>query len=95
MLDKYGKNIHSEYVILIAWQQWSCERVSMLLYTYIACCILQLIQENRTLILYSGNVIAPKNGRADCTELEKKSIMHIYQRYLDNFNRMSMKRERF
>jgi len=30
---------HSEYVILIAftWQQWLCERVSMLRYTYIAC----------------------------------------------------------
>jgi len=30
---------HLEYVILTAliWQQWLCERVSMLGYTYIAC----------------------------------------------------------
>jgi hypothetical protein len=32
-------NIHSAYVILIAfpWQQWLHERASMLRYTYIAC----------------------------------------------------------
>ena len=37
---------HSEYVILIAFpeQQWLCERVSMLRYTYIAClAVFQLV----------------------------------------------------
>ena len=55
------------------------------------------------IVLYPGN-ITPKNGRADSTfnlvymstrtNLKKEMILHIYRRYLENFNRMSMKREK-
>ena len=39
-----AKNIHSEYVILIAFplQQWLYERTPMLRYTYIACLVKNL-----------------------------------------------------
>ena len=39
MMDTKATNLHSEYIILIAFplQQWLYARTSMLRYTYIAC----------------------------------------------------------
>jgi hypothetical protein len=47
-------NSHSEYVILVAfpWQQWLCERATMLSYTYITCLVISYILSSVALSFY-------------------------------------------